>query len=384
MVIGETIPCLPFLETQKLLLDKPPDSSVTDQLNTTQAGPEALERIREQVTAVRAGLAQTIVGQEDVIEQLLIALLAGGHCILVGVPGLAKTLLISSLAKLIDLDFSRIQFTPDLMPADITGTEVIQEDKATGQRAFQFVPGPVFANVVLADEVNRTPPKTQAALLEAMQEHHVTSGGKKHVLPHPFFVLATQNPIEQEGTYPLPEAQLDRFMFLVNVGYPTQQDELDIVLRTTSHVESRLPTTITGSELAEMGEIVRQIAITPSLALIATELSRLTRPREDTNTTNAATELVDRCVRWGAGPRASQYIVLGAKSRAAMHGNPIVRREDIEAVAAPVLRHRIKLNFQAEAEGVTVDTIIQAVLANVDQSLQNSPNREQIAQVLRS
>lgn len=373
-----------FLETQKLLLDKPPDSSVSDQLNTTQAGPEALERIREQVAAVRAGLAQTIVGQEEVIEQLLIALLAGGHCILVGVPGLAKTLLISSLAKLIDLDFSRIQFTPDLMPADITGTEVIQEDQTTGQRAFQFVPGPVFANVVLADEVNRTPPKTQAALLEAMQERHVTSGGKKHVLPHPFFVLATQNPIEQEGTYPLPEAQLDRFMFLVKVGYPSQQDELDIVLRTTSHVESQLPTTITGSQLAEMGEIVRQIAITPSLALIATELSRLTRPGEHTDTANAATELVDRCVRWGAGPRASQYIVLGAKSRAAMHGSPVVRREDIEAVAAPVLRHRIKLNFQAEAEGVTVDTIIQAVLANVDQSLQNSPNREQIAQVLRS
>ncbi|MEM8733642.1 MAG: AAA family ATPase [Planctomycetota bacterium] len=345
---------------------------------------------------VRAGLAQTVVGQEEVIEQLLIALLAGGHCILVGVPGLAKTLMISSLAKMIDLDFSRIQFTPDLMPADITGTEVIQEDPATNHREFRFIQGPVFANVVLADEINRTPPKTQAALLEAMQEQQVTSGGRRHQLPNPFFVLATQNPIEQEGTYPLPEAQLDRFMFLIQVDYPDQDEELEIVLRTTSDQDHHVESTLQGAELAELASLVRRIAITPALALLATQIARLTRPATTStslgseskptpsNDSESVPSLVQRCVRWGAGPRASQYIVLGAKARAAMLGSPVVRREDIEAVAPPVLRHRMKLNFQAEAEGVTVDDIIQAVIEGVDPYLQDEAASEQISKVLRS
>ncbi|MFN3193550.1 MAG: AAA family ATPase [Aureliella sp.] len=365
--------------------------------NAPTANDEAaLQKLSEMIAQVRVGLAQTVVGQEEVIEQLLIAMLAGGHCILVGVPGLAKTLMISSLAKMIDLDFSRIQFTPDLMPADITGTEVIQEDPSTNHREFRFIQGPVFANVVLADEINRTPPKTQAALLEAMQEQQVTSGGRRHQLPSPFFVLATQNPIEQEGTYPLPEAQLDRFMFLIQVDYPDQDEELEIVLRTTSDQKHHVEATLQGNELTELAGLVRRIAITPALALMATQIARLTRPSNvDTSSRTelksgskegpeSLTHLVQRCVRWGAGPRASQYIVLGAKARAAMLGSPVVRREDIEAVAPPVLRHRMKLNFQAEAEGVTVDDIIHAVIEGVDTFLQDKAASEQISKVLRS
>lgn len=352
----------------------------------------ALEQLSQGVTKIRTELSRIIVGQQDVIEQLLIAMLAGGHCLLVGVPGLAKTLLISSLAKLIDLKFSRIQFTPDLMPSDITGTEVIQEDQTTGTREFRFIPGPIFANVILADEINRTPPKTQAALLEAMQEKQVTAGGERHTLPTPFFVLATQNPIEQEGTYPLPEAQLDRFMLNVTVEYPSQEDELEIVLRTTSDISEQIDTAISGHQLTQLSHWVRRIAITPSLALVATQIARMTRPEVVTKADfgnkpsrqRSSAELVQRCVRWGAGPRASQYIVLGAKARAAMHGSPVVRREDIEAVAPPVLRHRMKLNFQAEAEGITVDRIIREVIDQVDSALQDSATREQIAKVLRS
>ena len=359
-----------------------PSSADTGQSEDAQL----LNELSQKIAKVREGLSKTVVGQNEVIEQLLIALLAGGHCILVGVPGLAKTLMISSLAKMVDLDFSRIQFTPDLMPADITGTEVIQEDVATSQREFRFIAGPVFANVILADEINRTPPKTQAALLEAMQEKQVTSGGRRHQLPSPFFVLATQNPIEQEGTYPLPEAQLDRFMFMIKVDYPDLDEELEIVLRTTSDSSEETSTALSGSQLAELSHLVRRIAITPSLALVATQIARLTRPSES-NASNSAEDslrgLVNRCVRWGAGPRASQFIVLGAKARAAMMGSPVVRREDIEAVAAPVLRHRMKLNFQAEAEGMTVESIIQQVIAGVDHSLRSSSS-EQITQVLRS
>ncbi|MEZ6148766.1 MAG: MoxR family ATPase [Pirellulaceae bacterium] len=339
----------------------------------------ALRRLSESLQSIRVELAKIIVGQEDVIEQLLIALLAGGHCLLVGVPGLAKTLMISSLAKSIALDFQRIQFTPDLMPADITGTEVLQEDRSSGQREFRFIPGPIFANVVLADEINRTPPKTQAALLEAMQEKQVTAGGRRHSLPTPFFVLATQNPIDQEGTYPLPEAQLDRFMFNVLVDYPSQADELEVVLRTTSDEQAVLETQISGESLLELAHVVRRIAITPAMALVATQIARLTRPADA-----QSSERVRRCVRWGAGPRASQYMVLGAKARAALHGSPVVRREDIAAVAPPVLRHRMKLNFQAEAEGTTVEQIIQEIIHNVDSTLQDSHSREQIAKVLRS
>lgn len=339
----------------------------------------ALAKLSQSLQEIRGELSKIIVGQEEVIEQLLIALLAGGHCLLVGVPGLAKTLMISSLAKSIALDFQRIQFTPDLMPADITGTEVIQEDRSSGSREFRFIPGPIFANVILADEINRTPPKTQAALLEAMQEKQVTAGGRRHALPVPFFVLATQNPIDQEGTYPLPEAQLDRFMFNVLVDYPSQADELEVVLRTTSDEQVQLHTKISGENLLDLTHVVRRIAITPALALLATQIARLTRPSDP-----QASERVRRCVRWGAGPRASQYIVLGGKARAALHGSPVVRREDIAAVAPPVLRHRMKLNFQAEAEGTTVGQIIEEIIQNVDSSLRDSTSREHIATVLRS
>ncbi|RMF37838.1 MAG: AAA family ATPase [Planctomycetota bacterium] len=340
---------------------------------------EALEALSRHVERIKNELAQTIVGQQEVIEQLLVALLAGGHVLLVGVPGLAKTLLVSSLARSMDLTFHRIQFTPDLMPPDITGTEVLQEDRSTGAREFRFIPGPIFANVVLADEINRTPPKTQAALLEAMQEHQVTAAGRRHDLPSPFFVLATQNPIEQEGTYPLPEAQLDRFMFNVLVDYPDQAEEVEIVLRTTSDHVHQPQSTVSGEELLQLAGVVRRIAITPALALTATQIARLTRPRDA-----AADDLVRQYVRWGAGPRASQYIVLGAKARAAMHGSPVVRREDIEAVAPPVLRHRMRLNFQAEAAGISVEEVIQHVLSNVDRSLESGPTSEQLAKVLRS
>lgn len=340
---------------------------------------QALRQLSDSLTSIRGELAKIIVGQEAVIEQLLIALLAGGHCLLVGVPGLAKTLMISSLAKSIALDFQRIQFTPDLMPADITGTEVIQEDRSSGTREFRFIPGPIFANVILADEINRTPPKTQAALLEAMQEKQVTAGGRRHPLPNPFFVLATQNPIDQEGTYPLPEAQLDRFMFNVLVDYPSRDDELEVVLRTTTDQQAVLETQITAENLLDLTHVVRRIAITPALALVATQIARLTRPSDE-----QASERVRRCVRWGAGPRASQYIVLGAKARAALYGSPIVRREDIAAVAPPVLRHRMKLNFQAEAEGTTVEQIIGEIINSVDSTLQDGRSREHLAQVLRS
>lgn len=340
---------------------------------------EAIVRLSVACNAIKQELGRVIVGQQVVVEQLLVALLAGGHCLLVGVPGLAKTLMISSLAKSLELAFSRIQFTPDLMPADITGTEVIQENRERGSREFRFIRGPIFANIILADEINRTPPKTQAALLEAMQERQVTVGGQRHSLPSPFFVLATQNPIEQEGTYPLPEAQLDRFMFNVLVDYPTQEDELEIVLRTTSDTQTELSCQLTGTELLRLTHLVRRIVITPQLALLATQIARLTRPSEP-----LSSQLVKTCVRWGAGPRASQYLVLGAKARAAMSGSPAVRRQDIAAVAPAVLRHRLRLNFQAEAQGVSSADIIKEVLDVVDQTLESSASRERISKVLRS
>lgn len=352
---------------------------INEKLGATTDDLSELKSLSEVMGHIRQELARVIVGQESVIDQLLVTLLAGGHALLVGVPGLAKTLLISSLAKSLQLEFSRIQFTPDLMPADITGTEVIQEDRSTGTRSFRFIPGPIFANVILADEINRTPPKTQAALLEAMQERQVTAGGRRHGLPAPFFVLATQNPIEQEGTYPLPEAQLDRFMFNILVDYPDQADELEIVLRTTSDVNVELTPRLTGERLLELTHVVRRIAITPALALRATQIARLTRPANQDSS-----ELVKRCVRWGAGPRASQYIVLGAKALAAMNGSPVVRKEDIHAVAKPVLRHRLKLNFQAEAEGITVEQLIEQIVSSVDETLKDNRVSEQLGQVLRS
>jgi MoxR-like ATPase len=287
----------------------------------------------------------------------MIAMFAGGHCLLVGVPGLAKTLMIRTLADALTLDFSRIQFTPDLMPSDITGTEVIQEDKQTGTRAFKFLPGPIFANVLLADEINRTPPKTQAALLEAMQEHQITVGGTKHRLPAPFFVLATQNPIEQEGTYPLPEAQLDRFMFNIYVDYPDEEEEFQIVRRTTADIPLRVSATLNADEIMSLCQIVRRVPIADHVTRYAIQFTRLTR-KEKGN----VPDFIRNYVSWGAGPRASQYLVLGAKARAILHGRFLVTCEDVRAVSLPVLRHRIMTNFNAEAEGIKPDHIVKRLI----------------------
>jgi MoxR-like ATPase len=318
---------------------------------------QAVARLNEAYQQITRELSKVIVGQQEVIEELLIALFARGHCLLVGVPGLAKTLMIRSLADALSLEFSRIQFTPDLMPSDITGTEVIQEDKSTGHREFRFRQGPIFANVVLADEINRTPPKTQAALLEAMQEQQVTIGGKRHGLPQPFFVLATQNPIEQEGTYPLPEAQLDRFMFQVMVDYPSEEEELDIVMRTTADVEQTITATLGAEEIAQLGQTVRKVPIAEHIARYALQLARRSRRQYDD-----APDFVKEYVQWGAGPRASQYLVLGAKARAILQGRRHVEFEDIQAVAPPVLRHRIRTNFNADADGITSDDVIAKLI----------------------
>ncbi len=321
---------------------------------------QAVQKLNAAFRRITDELGKVIVGQQKVIEELMITMFARGHCLLVGVPGLAKTLMIRSLAEALSLKFSRIQFTPDLMPADITGTEVIQEDKATGTREFRFLPGPVFANIILADEINRTPPKTQAALLEAMQEHQVTVGGKQHRLPEPFFVLATQNPIEQEGTYPLPEAQLDRFMFNVFVDYPDEAEELEIVRRTTADVSVKITPTLSAEEIVHLGEIVRKVPVADHIAKYALQFTRLTRREK-----HQVPDFVNDYVSWGAGPRASQYLVLGAKARAVLHGRFYVSSEDIRAVAYPVLRHRIMTNFNAEAEGVKPDEIIRRLIEHI-------------------
>ena len=324
---------------------------------------QAVQRLSEVYQHLQSDIGKVVVGQREVIEQLLIALFAGGHCLLVGVPGLAKTLLVRTLSEALSLDFSRVQFTPDLMPADITGTEVIQEDRVSGERSFRFLAGPVFANVLLADEVNRTPPKTQAALLEAMQEQQVTVGGQRHPLPQPFFVLATQNPIEQEGTFPLPEAQLDRFMFQVLVNYPDESAELQIVKQTTSDFVPSVSPTLNAEEIHAFAHLVRRVPVADHLAKFALQLARQTRPGGE-----QVPEIVSKYVRWGAGPRASQYLVLAAKSLAALHGRYCVGREDIEAVAAPVLRHRIITNFHAEADGITADTIVEHLLGMMQET----------------
>jgi MoxR-like ATPase len=314
---------------------------------------QAVERLSEAYRNITDEIGKRIVGQHDVIEQLLIALFARGHCLLVGVPGLAKTMMIRTLADALSLEFNRIQFTPDLMPADITGTEVIQENRSTGGREFRFLPGPVFANIVLADEINRTPPKTQAALLEAMQEQQITVGGQRHALPNPFFVLATQNPIEQEGTYPLPEAQLDRFLFMVLVDYPDENEELEIVKRTTSDVATKLTPTLSAEDVLELSHIVRRVPVADHLARYAIQFARRTRVGEA-----GVPEMVRSYVSWGAGPRASQNLILAAKARAVLHGRYYVSGDDIRAVAAPVLRHRIVTNFNAEADGIKPDDIV--------------------------
>ncbi len=321
---------------------------------------KAVEALRGAFERLRRELSKVVVGQDEVIEQLLIAMFCRGHAVLVGVPGLAKTLLISTLARTLGMSFSRVQFTPDLMPADITGTEVIDEDKSTGQRAMRFVKGPIFANMILADEINRTPPKTQAALLEAMQERQVTAGGRTHKLPDPFFVLATQNPIEQEGTYPLPEAQLDRFLFMIHVGYPSEQEEFDIVRLTTSSHRVELSPVLDGAQVLALQELVRRVPVADHVIRYALRLVRRTRKDE-----SRAPGFVGEFVNWGAGPRASQALVLAGKARAILAGRYHVTTQDVRAVALPVLRHRIVTNFNAEAEGMRADDLVKKLLDEV-------------------
>lgn len=313
-----------------------------------------LDRLAQARTQLTAQIAQRIVGQHHVVDDLVTALLAGGHAVLVGVPGLAKTLLVQTVAQALDLSFSRVQFTPDLMPSDITGTELMEEEPGTGKRAFRFAPGPVFGNMVLADEINRAPPKTQAALLQAMQERTVTVAGRTYELPRPFFVLATQNPVEQEGTYPLPEAQLDRFMFELNIGYPTREEEEQIVRSTTGDSQGTITPVLGGEELLQLQRLVRRLPAPPSLVSYAVGLVRSTRPDSP-----EATARVKKYVSWGAGPRASQYLVLGAKARAAMDGRAMPDIADVKSVAKSVLRHRLVVNFQAEADGVATESLIE-------------------------
>jgi MoxR-like ATPase len=324
---------------------------------------KAVQELNEAYRHITDQLGRVIVGQQAVIEELLIAMFARGHCLLVGVPGLAKTLLVRTLAESLALEFRRIQFTPDLMPSDITGTEVIQEDRHSGSREFRFLPGPIFGNVILADEINRTPPKTQAALLEAMQESQITVGGRRHQLAQPFFVLATQNPIEHEGTYPLPEAQLDRFMFNTYVDYPEEDEEFDIVRRTTADIESSVTATLSGERIIALQKIVRRVPVADHVVRYAMKLVRLTRPNK-----SDVPPFIRDYVSWGAGPRASQYLVLGAKARAVLHGRFHADTDDIRAVAHPVLRHRIVTNFNAEAEGIKPDELVRRLIEVVDEN----------------
>lgn len=326
----------------------------------TPGDVEAAESLKESYLSLRREISKVIVGQDKVVEHLLIALLARGHCLLVGVPGLAKTLLIRTLAQVLDLKFSRIQFTPDLMPSDITGTEIIEEKASTGAKSFKFIQGPVFANIVLADEINRTPPKTQAALLEAMQEHHVTAAGQTYMLHEPFFVLATQNPIEQEGTYPLPEAQLDRFMFNLWLDYPSPEEERQIVKSTTSLFAPTLEHVLTGEQVVAYQDLVRRVPVADAVVDYAVRLSTTTRP-------NAvqAPQFVRDWLSWGAGPRASQYLILGAKTRALLAGRHTPDIADVREMAGPVLRHRIVPNFNAEADGVTAIQIVERLVREV-------------------
>lgn len=313
---------------------------------------EAVDALHQSFNNIKAEISKVVVGQDDIIKSVLIAIFSNGHCLLVGVPGLAKTLLVQTVASVLDLDFNRIQFTPDLMPSDIIGAEILGED-----RHFKFIKGPVFSNIILADEINRTPPKTQAALLEAMQEKSVTAAGQTHALPKPFFVLATQNPIEQEGTYPLPEAQLDRFMFNIQLNYPAFADELNIVKNTTSNKTTQLQKIIHADDIQYFQKLIREIPVTDNVLEYAVKLVAKTRPN-----TEFATEAVNKYISWGAGPRASQFLVLGAKCHAAVTGKYSPDIEDVKAVAEPILRHRIVRNYRAEAEGLSVEKIIKDLL----------------------
>ncbi len=324
------------------------------------ADQRILENLSKAKAKMLAEIHKIIIGQDGVLELLMQALLSRGHCLLVGVPGLAKTLMISTLAQVLKLEFTRIQFTPDLMPSDITGTDVIEEDLTTGRRAFRFVKGPVFSNIILADEINRTPPKTQAALLQAMQEYEVTAGGNDYKLDLPFFVLATQNPIEQEGTYPLPEAQLDRFMFMIHVDYPSRSEERAIVKATTTEMTGEAQQVLTGEDILALQRIIRKIPVSQFVVDYAVNLTRATRPDDGT-----APDFVKNYLTWGAGPRAAQYLVLGAKSRSLLAGRFNVSCEDVRAVAKPVMRHRMFTNFNADAEGKTTDDIVEMLLKEV-------------------
>ncbi len=336
----------------------------------TRGDVEAVDKLKEAYSTLREEVAKVIVGQAAVIEELLVSLFCRGHCLLVGVPGLAKTLMVRTIARTLDLTFKRIQFTPDLMPADITGTDIIQEDTETRQRKFVFLKGPVFSNILLADEINRTPPKTQAALLEAMQEHQVTASGRLYKLDEPFFVLATQNPIEQEGTYPLPEAQLDRFMFNIKVDYPSEEEEMEIVKTTTTSFLPELEAVLTGVDITELQQIVLRTPVPDHVYKYAVRLARSTRPRRE-----GAPDYIDSWVSWGAGPRASQYMILGAKARAILYGRYCALIEDIRAVAAPVMRHRIVTNFNAESEGIDTDHIIERLLKSLPAAKEDEPIR---------
>jgi MoxR-like ATPase len=349
---------------------------------------QAVQELNEAYRLITDQLGRVIVGQQQVIEELLVAMFARGHCLLVGVPGLAKTLLIRTLADALSLEFRRIQFTPDLMPSDITGTEVIQEDRVSGSREFRFLEGPIFGNVILADEINRTPPKTQAALLEAMQEYQITTGGRRRQLGQPFFVLATQNPIEHEGTYPLPEAQLDRFMFNTYVDYPSEDEEFDIVRRTTADITDTVTPVLSGQRILALQKIVRRVPVADHVVRYAMKLVRLTRPRPDRSAGilpapggqdgrdpqsgskhDDVPPFIRDYVSWGAGPRASQYLVLGAKARAVLHGRFYAGIDDIRAVALPVLRHRIVTNFNAEAEGIKPDELVRRLIESVGENV---------------
>jgi len=326
------------------------DAPVIDEL-------KAVERLQEAYAAMRQEIGKVIVGQEEVLSQLLIAVFARSHCLLVGVPGLAKTLLVSTLARVLSLEFKRIQFTPDLMPADITGTEIIQEDPISHERSFKFLHGPIFANVILADEINRTPPKTQSALLEAMQEHRVTAGGHTFVLREPFFVLATQNPIEQEGTYPLPEAQLDRFMFMTRVNYPTLGEEAEILRRTTTQERTELQPLLRAEELIALQQLIRRVPVPDHVYAYAVQLVRSSRPGA-----SGTPPFINDHVSWGAGPRAGQFLILGAKARAVLTGRTFATCDDIRSVAKPVLRHRILPNYTAETQGIDSDGVVDWLL----------------------
>ena len=321
---------------------------------------EAVEQLAKIRESIYGEIGKVVIGQREIVEQLLIALLSGGHCLLVGVPGLAKTTLIHTVAQTLDLSFGRIQFTPDLMPSDITGTEVLEEDPETSRKSFRFVPGPIFAHIILADEINRTPPKTQAALLQAMQEHAVTAGGRTMKLSEPFFVLATQNPIEQEGTYPLPEAQLDRFIFNLWIDYPDPEEEAEIVRVTTSAQKAVATPILSGEEIVHLQQLVRRVPVADHIIDYAVRLVRSSRPAD-----RVAPDYIGEMVSWGAGPRASQYLVLAGKARAILSGRHSVAIEDIQSVALPVLRHRLVVNFHAEAQDINATTLVERLLAEV-------------------